>query len=243
MRRPGDEPPITAPDHVLRGGGGGAAGKGGCPSPSKSTRPSPLRSTSCRISSTSCAFSCSPSSAAMASRISALLISPSPFTSNYGARRLGGGHPPHRPHHPPSRAMVTPWSSGHHPLRACDDPHGHGSPVVMVSPRSVSPPCQWSPPWSPFPRGHSHPVVTVPSVPLGHPHGHCSPMGTVIPWSPRGHCPLRACGRPHGHRPHYGLSRVPVPSVPAVTLMAAVPPAPPWPRSPVAVAVPHGRRS
>lgn len=157
--------------------------------------------------------------------------------------QVGGGHPPHRPHHPPSRAMVTPWSSGHHPLRACDDPHGHGSPVVMVSPQSVSPPCQWSPPWSPFPHGHSHPVVTVPSVPLGHPHGHCSPMGTVIPWSPRGHCPLRACGRPHGHRPHYGLSRVPVPSVPAVTLMAVVPPAPPWPRSPVAVAVPHGRRS
>lgn len=55
-------------------------------SPSKSTLPSPLRSTSCKISSTSWAISCSPSRAVTAWRSSAPLIAPSPSWSNFKRR-------------------------------------------------------------------------------------------------------------------------------------------------------------
>lgn len=183
-----------------------------------------MRSTSCRISSTSCAFSCSPSSAAMASRISAVLISPSPFMSNCGTRGAGVTLPP-RPlpdpgslwSLPPLRLWSPPRSAflpSHRSLHAC------GHPTIIVSPRSLSPPAC------------GHPMLMVPSWPLplhacGHHHGHCSPMVGVPSmslvtsrsslWSPssRDHHAL--------HCPHQGLSRVTVPT------MLAVPSRPWWP--------------
>lgn len=55
-------------------------------SPSKSTRPSPFRSTSCRISLISLLVTCSPISFFIASRSSVKLIWPSPLESNWTGR-------------------------------------------------------------------------------------------------------------------------------------------------------------
>ena len=57
--------------------------------PSKSTRPSPLRSTSWRISLISLLVTCSPISFFMASRSSIKLIWPSPLESNWEQRAAG----------------------------------------------------------------------------------------------------------------------------------------------------------
>lgn len=57
-------------------------------SPSKSTRPSPLRSTSRRISLISLLVTCSPISFFMASRSSVKLIWPSPLESNWTQRQI-----------------------------------------------------------------------------------------------------------------------------------------------------------
>lgn len=111
-----DTPPPAAPEALGSAWEpeewGGVAGRIGN-SPSKSTVPSPLRSTSRSISSSSEPASGSPSRAGAACRSSATVIRPSLSLSNWDASRLSLSYP--------KRPLPEPTSALPHPVHRCSN--------------------------------------------------------------------------------------------------------------------------